>query len=483
MMLLVLLSSVPHMSSQLPQGDASRIAGEQCLGCMYGLPKLMINVSRSHRFGKITTKAKMVQQRAFSLLSSAERHLFRQTRSSTGQHIRCIHTSNPVKASENTSESNDNGTPYNAPKRGPNRQERAAKVSSEVSALAADLPTANLSGRNAEVEGAQSKSPGISPQSQGMDGPGRMGEHENPRKEGPFAQGVGRVVRGSDEDPTYSKEARGIRTPNSRLETPAEGGASVMEPMGRVPEAPVSSEPNAGTAEAPATTTTKSTTSRPVAPAKEVSPSKSSQTIERYLHTGSGTSTLSSSNFPGMIIDRAALLSPRSSPSTPTTSEIAHRLRNYPKQLTAFRSQAEKEAFFHPRQALQTKVNDLLNQLGKEKKTNGAGTVLATDLQAQIDATRKQLPPSTKFRPLPQSVQQDIVNRMVLGKYDEQGLLSGKAAHKQQPLLDVVARELLKNSTYLAKDSAQLMSRLRGLLPTAAAASAASKKPAAKAKA
>jgi hypothetical protein len=427
----------------------------------------------------------MVQQRAFSLLSSAERHLLRQNRAYNGQHIRCIHTSKPAQASENTSSSNDNGTPYNAPKRGPNRQERAAKVSSEVSALAADLPKANLSGRNAEVEGAQSKSPGISPQSQGMEGPGRMGEHENPRKEGPFAQGVGRVVRGSDEDPTYSKAARGIRTPNSRLETPAEGGASVMEPMGGAPEAPVSSEPNAGTAEAPATTTTttKPTTSRPAAPAKEVSPSQSSQTLSHYLHTGSGTSTLASSNFPGMIIDRAALLSPRSSPSTPTTSEIAHRLRNYPKQLTAFRSQAEKEAFFHPHKDLQTKISDLLHQLGKEKKTNGAGTVRANDLQAQIDATRKQLSPLAKFRPLPQSAQQDIVDRMVLGKYDEQGLLSGKAVHKQQPLLDVVARELLKNSTYLAKDSAQLMGRLRGLLPTAAAASAASKKPAAKAKA
>jgi hypothetical protein len=452
--------------------------------CQDGLRESTINVSRDHRFRKLTTTAKMVQQRAFSLLSSAERHLLRQTRAYNGQHICRIHTSRPTSAPEDTKASpNDNGTPYNAPKRGPNRQERAAKVSSEVSALAADLPKANLSGRNVEVEGAQSKSPGISPQSQGMEGPGRMGEHENPRKEGPFAQGVGRVVRGSDEDPTYSKEARGIRTPNSRLETPAEGGASVMEPIGGASGAPVSSEPNAGTAEAPATTTTKSTTSRPVAPAQEVSPSQTSQTLSHYLHTGTGTSTLATSNFPGLIIDRAALLSPRSSPSPPTTSEIAHRLRNYPKQLTAFRSQAEKEAFLKPRKVLGKKLGDLSYQLGKEKKTNGAGTVLATDLKAQMRAKDKQLRQFAKFRPLPQSAQQDIVDRMVLGKYDEQGLLSGKAVHKQQPLLDVVARELLKNSTYLAKDSAQLMGRLRGLLPTAAAASAASKKPAAKAKA
>jgi hypothetical protein len=48
----------------------------------------------------------------------------------------------------------------------------------------------------------------------------------------------------------------------------------------------------------------------------------------------------------------------------------------------------------------------------------------------------------------------------------------------------VVAQELLKNSTYLAKDSEKLIGKLRGLLPSAAAAAAAAKKaPAAQAKA
>jgi hypothetical protein len=68
----------------------------------------------------------------------------------------------------------------------------------------------------------------------------------------------------------------------------------------------------------------------------------------------------------------------------------------------------------------------------------------------------------------------------VLGKYDEQGLLSGKQVHRQ-PQLNTVAQELLKNSTYLAKDSEKLIGKLRGLLPSAAAA--AKKAPAAKAKA
>jgi len=185
-----------------------------------------------------------------------------------------------------------------------------------------------------------------------------------------------------------------------------------------------------------------------------------------------------------MIADRAAVLSPRSSPSTPTTSEIAHRLQNYPKQFTAFRTQAEKKAFTNPklRKELRYKVNQLARELGKKLKENGqTESEVTREIRDKISSIVQQIRPLEIFRPVAQHVQQEIVNRMVLGKYDEQGLLSGKEVHKQQPLLNTVARELLRNSTYLAKDSEQLMGKLRGLLPTAAALAAASKKPAAKA--
>lgn len=414
------------------KGKPAGASRERDLGCLgHGLAARR-SMFRGLGIAVYSTQATMIQQRSFSLLSSAERHLLRQNRAYAGQCIRCIHTSKPAKAEESKSKGNDNGTPYNTPQRGPSRQERAAKVSSEVSALAADLPKANLSGRNAEVNGAQPKPSVVSPQSQGKDvAPGRMGENDSPRKEGPFAQGVGRVARASDEDPTYSKEARGIRTPDSKIETPSEGGASVMEPMGAAPEAPVSGQPNAGTAEAPAATTTPTIKSSPVAPAKEVAPSKSAQTIAEYLHSGNGTSTLLSSNFPGMIADRAAVLSPRSSPSTPTEAEVAFRLRRNPKQLTAFRTRADKESYTKSR-------------------------------------AESNLP---KFRPLPEPAQQQIINRMVLGRYDKHRLLRGWDLHKQQPLLNPVHRELLKNPTYLGKDAKQFMDRLKGLLPTAAAAS------------
>ena len=148
----------------------------------------------------------MIQQRSLSLLSSAERHLLRQNRQ---QCLRSFHSSRPTLAEESKG-GNDKGTPYNAPNRGPNRQERAAKVSSEISALAADLPKANANGRNAEVEGAQSKSTqDASPQAQSQPVPasGSMGENDNPRKEGPLSQGAGGVAVGTTEDAGSPKQA------------------------------------------------------------------------------------------------------------------------------------------------------------------------------------------------------------------------------------------------------------------------------------
>lgn len=383
-----------------------------------------------------------------------------------------------MRAEESKTDGNDNGTPYNAPKRGPNRQERAAKVSSEVSALAADLPKANLSGRNAEIDGAQPRNPAVSSQPQANAvAPGVMGQNESPRKEGPFAQGVGRVERSSEEDPTYAAEARGVRTPNSKLETPEEGGASVMDPLGSMLQTPVSSKPNAGTVEAPAAAFTPPTSSKPTAPAHQVSPRKSAQTPEQFLHSGSGTSVLISNNVPGLLQDRTNLLSPRSGPSAPTDAEIAYRLRNTKKQLTAFDSRAQKDNYTKPRANLEAELEKLESELAKEKEKSGTEeSAIAKDLLSQVLKTRRQLYKLPKFYPLPQTAQQDIINRMVLGKYDKQGLLSGKQVHKQQPLLDSIAKELLRNPTYLAKDADKLMSKLKGLIPSAAALAAASKK-------
>jgi len=395
----------------------------------------------------------MIQQRSISLLSSAERHLLRQNRQ---QCLRSFHTSKPTLAAEESS--NDNGTPYNAPNRGPNRQERAAKASSEISALAADLPKANLNGRNAEVEGAQPKSSpqDASPQvqSQAIPASGSMGENDSARKEGPLSQGAGGVAAGTAEDAGSPKQA--LKSNDTTTPTPATAAPPTNTKPAKQSVSPTSSNNN-----------NKKSSNTP--------------TAADYLSAAPGTSTLlGSQGAANLILDRGALLSPTSTPKTPTSAEIAYRLRHHPKQITAFRSLAEKEAYTKPLRDLHAKERQLSLEAQKAKEENGA---VPAPLKSDLSAVRTQARRLAAFKPLPEAVQQGIINRMVLGKYDEQGLLSGKQVHRQ-PQLNTVAQELLKNSTYLAKDSEKLISKLRGLLPSAAAAAAAAKKaPAAKARA
>jgi hypothetical protein len=253
-----------------------------------------------------------------------------------------------------------------------------------------------------------------------------------------------------------------------------------MEPMGAVAEAPIAKQPNAGTAEAPAATTTPTTSSSPVAPAKEIAPSKSEQTIAQYLHSGNGTSTLLSSNFPGIIADRAAMLSPRASPATPTKSEVAFRLRHNPKQLTAFRTQGDKDAFNGSEKLseLRDRRSQLKRELAEQKeKTGGEKSPLDGELSKKISTISNTIRRLSKFRPLSRSTGQDIINRMVLGKYDKQGLLKGRTVHKKYPLMNSIHGELLKNPTYLTKDARQFMGKLVSLLPSAAIQLPAAKKP------
>lgn len=404
----------------------------------------------------------MIQQRGASLLSSAERQLLRQNWQQNRQCLRCFHTSKQYMAEEGKpNEANDNGTPYNAPKRGPNRQERAAKVSSEISALAADLPKANLNGRNAEVDGAQPRNSGNSPRSQANQ---TIGPDESAGKEGPFAQALGTPGQGN------------------RMTDPSAGGPSVMEPRGgSIPEAPATSHPNSGTVRVPAASPSPDPSAvRPTAPAKNLSPKKPARTPEAFL-ANSNTSTLLLSNTPGMVEDRINLLTPRSTSASDAKPEIQQRLRFYGNKLTAFRSLKEKTEHVELREKLSAELKEVQKEvqqaLDKGTPKDKLGEELLWKRRNLEGAVRR----TREFKPLPQTVAQEIINRMVVGKYDEQGLLSGKQPHKQ-PVVNSVAKELLRNFTYLGKDSDKFLGKLKSLLPAAAPAAAA-KKPAAQAKA
>ncbi|CAK4030852.1 Hypothetical predicted protein [Lecanosticta acicola] len=187
----------------------------------------------------------MLSKRTFAALGSAEGQLLRTQWLRSGQCARCFHASQQQNAEDNSGAGNDKGTPYNAPKRGPTRQQRSAKISNEISMLQrGPPPSASVSGPD-ELQGpgsatgtyhappqAPTTSAGFMETPQDIVGEtGRMGENVSAGREGPNAQGVGRPVRYEDRRGDAPQDttqlARGARA-GSGVEEPSEGGASVL---------------------------------------------------------------------------------------------------------------------------------------------------------------------------------------------------------------------------------------------------------------
>jgi hypothetical protein len=118
-------------------------------------------------------------------------------------------------------------------------------------------------------------------------------------------------------------------------------------------------------------------------------------------------------------------------------------------------------------------VRELVEQ---REKAGGKQTPLVGEITKKLLAVRKQIPRKSAIRPLPRVAKRNIINRMVLGKYDKQGLLSGKEVHRKYPLMNSIDAELFKNPTYLTKDAQQFRAKLVGLLPAVPIPTTASKK-------
>lgn len=255
---------------------------------------------------------------------------------------------------------------------------------------------------------------------------GRMGENTSAEREGPYNQGVGRVVRSFDDEGNDSAQVRGVRSPASAIEEPREGGASVLlddSSRGHEPartEGEIAASELAKPDEASAGNSGKSRAVQEQYPedaAKEIPSARSSNARTKrrprvpapgipfepfeldktaLLHSGHGTSTIAGGNFGGVIRDRMRLA-------------------------------------FAPGQS----VRD----------------------------TARTSPALTVHKETSRMMKQKFVN----GIYDEEGPLQGQEKHKN-PVLNQVARMGLRNPTYLPQDSARLLRKVQSLLPTIAAA-------------
>lgn len=195
----------------------------------------------------------MITRRAYTAWSCPERHLLKPKRLQSGQCVRCFHPSIQRRAEEHATEVDDNGTTHNgqrlstryqgsygltsyvvAPQRAPTRQQRAARISNEVSMLQNGPPPGDPTTGPGSVKGTYQSDPqapttsaGFAETPQSMGGE-RMGENVSAGREGPNAQGVGRLTGSDERVRNEHPAARSTRMPGE-VQEPAEGAPSVIE--------------------------------------------------------------------------------------------------------------------------------------------------------------------------------------------------------------------------------------------------------------
>lgn len=295
----------------------------------------------------------------------------------------------------------------------------------------------------------------VGPAPIGQDAPaGRMGENMPPEREGPLAQGTGRPVRSYDDIDVGggTQQVRETRTPDSAIEEPTEGGASLLEQDAAsvsVNRAQDLREDTASDVERQAGVVTRrsqAAASAPAAPGQRLPlPGTPFQpptpSIEELTLSGTNSSTIAAASFEGTMNDRIRTIAEPGQGSAHRNNHcLAQKVLN--RQIVKFKSPEEKQA--------------VINEC---RRITGRGAKM-TDQQRAAKGPDDH----PYFTPLPEHARKMLVDKMVNGVYDGEGLLSGAQKHKQ-PVLNEIARVTMKNGTYLGSDGDRLLKKVRSLLP------------------
>lgn len=304
-------------------------------------------------------------------------------------------------------------------------------------------PSAKVPGNNSPYPAVQSRDidadavVGDNPSSQ-------MGSNASAGREGPNAQGAGRVVRAGQ----GRAESNSERSPFGAVEDPEQGGARALEESARFADEAENED------EGPAAPSTQhelvlleqfdkqDITAVPFEPEPV--------TKDAFLKLGQGGATIAAGNFEGVIEDRLRMLAEPTQDSFRWAPDIAARMMKG--GFVSFNSAEEKAAVVD---AAEKHVQKGLKAYPQQRLGEPAGR------------------PDHQFSPVPQKDQTALFDRLVRGTYTH----PGSAPHKQSVLNDIV-RNTLRNPTYLEADQSKLLKKIRTLLPAEnAAASKAAQKP------
>ncbi|KAF7193950.1 hypothetical protein HII31_04723 [Pseudocercospora fuligena] len=347
----------------------------------------------------------MAVRTSLAAFSAAERQLLRSQRLRSGQCVRCFHASLRKAVQDGTSGQDGNEihkpAPSNKPNRRVSKKERAAMISNEVSMLQRGPPPGEQTDGPGSIAGTIQRDPEPPNTSAGFTktpgsmGGERMGENISAGREGPNAQGVGRVTGADENVRNEHPSSRSMRNPHE-VQEPSEGGVSVLEATtpgppsaaaraasleGKETESAIAESFNAGQE-----TSLRDRLAK--AKAKGLSFEPQAPSREHLLHTGSSAATPASKDFEGVVLDRYKAGRSPVIPLTVQKGEKARTLMN--KNILLQKLVAGK----YPASWLSTENGSYkqktLNEVMKKLAMNG--TYLGKDAYKLIEKVRPLLP-------------------------------------------------------------------------------------------
>lgn len=315
-------------------------------------------------------------------------------------------------------------------------------------------PSAKVRGNNSPYPATRTRTVDPSAVGQGERRSDQMGRNNSPSREGPFRQQTGRVIRAGQS----SAQNRSERTPSGV----ASGNRVLSNRSSRGRSAQAADEDDGAEAESDESVEAPSTAHELFLleqyDKEQITPvpfTPDAVTPETYLQLGQGGSTIAGNNYAGVLEDRLKLLSERTQDSFRHAPDLASRMMKG--HFISFASAEEKAAVVAAAEKYaQTNADTISTQKGGES------------------VEKKEF----EFAPVAQKSSDGLIDKLVRGRYGDLN-----AAGYKQDVLNQIARNTLRNPTYLDEDGNKLLRKIRSLLPAENAGGAgAARKPAAKAR-
>lgn len=175
--------------------------------------------------------------------------------------------------------------------------------------------------------------------------------------------------------------------------------------------------------------------------------------ISKLVSSGNGTATIADNNFIGVLSDRIRVATEAGMDQNPNRT-IQYMVGAFKsRQLVHFSSREERDAV--TTEYRRSTVQNAPTLSEQEKTSLGADAAIAKSIERR-----------SPFLPLRPRTKEVLIDSVVKGIYDKEGLIA-RTDGNQQGTVDNVKRLLARNGTYLLRDNQTFVEKIKTLLPSA----------------